>query len=114
MVISLTTPRCDDVNNTTNGQIINALLKQKYAGAGPNITLVDHSNMLVHGNPNADILCEDGVHLNEKGLSLLAVNLKRAIHSTLNILLPVRRGRSTSRQGRRPPSGRGRDTYGFR
>lgn len=94
------------MNHWTNGQIINALLKQKFTGED-NIILADHSNMLVHVNPNQDVLRDDGVHLNHKGWSSLAVNLKRAIHSMLNIPLPVRRPRSVSR-GRKPLSGRGR------
>jgi hypothetical protein len=36
----------------------------------------------------------DGYHLNEKGVSLLAMNIKKTVHHILNIPLPIRRQRS--------------------
>ncbi|VDI18973.1 Hypothetical predicted protein [Mytilus galloprovincialis] len=66
----------------------------------------DHTNMLVNGNPNDNLLCEDKIHLNDKGISILASNIKRAIHTGLHIPLPPARPRSRSRQ--RPNRGRGR------
>ena len=106
IIISSPTTRCDNMNNSTNGQITGVLLKQKFAGVD-NIHILEHSNMHVHGNPNKDLLRDDGYHLNDKGLSFLAMNLKRDIHSVLEVPLPARRPRSTSRQ-RRPNRGRGR------
>ncbi|CAC5400944.1 unnamed protein product [Mytilus coruscus] len=104
-VISFTTPRRDSITNFTNAQIINALLKQKFSGID-NIFFADHTNMLVNGNPNDNLLCEDKIHLNDKGISILASNIKRAIHTGLHIPLPPARSRSKSRQ--RPNRGRGR------
>ncbi|VDI84200.1 Hypothetical predicted protein [Mytilus galloprovincialis] len=104
-VISFTTPRRDSITNFTNAQIINALLKQKFSGVD-NIFFADHTNMLVNGNPNDNLLCEDKIHLNDKGISILASNIKRAIHTGLHIPLPPARPRSRSRQ--RPNRGRGR------
>ncbi|CAC5360084.1 unnamed protein product [Mytilus coruscus] len=104
-VISFTTPRRDSITNFTNAQIINALLKQKFNGID-NIFFADHTNMLVNGNPNDNLLCEDEIHLNDKGISILASNIKRAIHTGLHIPLPPARSRSKSRQ--RPNRGRGR------
>lgn len=104
IIISLTTPRSDSVTNNTNGQIINLLLKQKFTGVD-NIFLVEHSNMLYQGNPKRDLLCADGYHLNEKGISHLAGNLKRAIHTVLEEPLPTNTRRPRSRS-RRPNRGR--------
>jgi hypothetical protein len=47
--------------------------------------------MLVNGIPNKDLLQPDGIHLNDKGISLLAGNIKRAIHIALDIPPPPRR-----------------------
>ncbi|CAC5362498.1 unnamed protein product [Mytilus coruscus] len=104
-VISFTTPRRDSITNFTNAQIINALLKQKFSGID-NIFFADHTNMLVNGNLNDNLFCEDKIHLNDKGISILASNIKRAIHTGLHIPLPPARSRSKSRQ--RPNRGRGR------
>ena len=106
LIISFTTPRSDSMNNSTTAQIINVLLKQKFSGVD-NIHFAEHNNMFINGYPNKDLLCDDGYHLNDKGISLLAGNLKRVIHSVLEIPLPSRRPRSTSRS-RRPDKGRGR------
>lgn len=108
-VISFTTPRKDSMAHFTNAQIINALLKQKFSGID-NIFLADHSNMLVNGNPNHSLLREDKYHLNEKGISQLASNIKRAVHTALGVPLPPPRQRSRSRQRRGQGRGRGRDS----
>ena len=66
ILISLATPRNDNVKNHTNGVIINALLKQQLAGK--------------NGNIIQNLLTDDKIHLSEKGVSILAGNIKRAIH----------------------------------
>ncbi|CAC5425996.1 unnamed protein product [Mytilus coruscus] len=71
-----------------------------------NIYIAEHTNMLINENPNDKLLCEDKIHLNDKGISILASNIKRAIHTGLHIPLPPARSRSKSRQ--RPNRGRGR------
>ena len=55
--------------------------------------------MLVNGNQNKDLLQPDGIHLNDKGISLLARNIKRAIHIASDITPPPRK--SPGRRGRR-------------
>jgi hypothetical protein len=67
-----------------------------------NIFFTEHPNMLVNGIPNKDLLRPDGIYLNDKGISLLAGNIKRAIHIALDIPPPARRSRSKSpgRRGR--------------
>lgn len=109
VIISLATPRKDNINYHTNGQIINALVKQRLI-ANPNdhVYYCEHNNMLYQGNPIDDLLEEDKYHLSQKGVSYLANNIKRAIHETLNIPIPSRpRGRSPGR-GQSLNRGRGR------
>ncbi|CAC5421712.1 unnamed protein product [Mytilus coruscus] len=106
-IISLTTPRLDSVIFNTNGQIINALLKQIYDD-NKDVLLVDHGNMLRNGNPIAELLSEDKFHLSDSGVSQLSANLKRGIHTALNIPMPNSRGRSKSRNTRGRGCGRGR------
>ena len=97
MIIFLTTPRVDNIKYHTNGQIINALIKQQLHDH-PSVNLIDHGYMLHDGNPLPDLLTEDGVHLSEKGVSQLAANMKRAIHNTLGIeTVNSRRSRSRAR-----------------
>jgi hypothetical protein len=101
IVVSLTTPRNDSILHNTNGQIINALVKQNLSDR--NVVLVDHSNMCSGGNPIPDLLSNDHYHLSAKGVAQLASNIKRAIHSILGVPLPVRQphhSRSRSRRGR--------------
>jgi len=109
-IISLTTPRQDSLKNHTNGQIINAMLKQVY-DSNKDVLLVDHNNMLRDGNPDPELLREDKYHLSNNGISQLSANLKHAIHSVLNIPLPTNRGRSLSRNRRGRGRGRGRHNY---
>ena len=101
IVISLATPRSDSIVHHTNGQIINALFKQK-VNSEDSIWYCEHSNMLQNGNPNPDLLSEDRYHLSQKGISFLASNLKKTIHDALGIPLPsINRDRSRSRMRRR-------------
>jgi hypothetical protein len=103
IIISLCTPRLDNINYQTNGEIINALIKQKTA-TSVDILICDHSNKLVNGFPSPEFLDDKLFHLSGKGISCLAENLKKSIHAALNIPLP-QRDRSRSRiRGR----GRGR------
>ncbi|CAC5366884.1 unnamed protein product [Mytilus coruscus] len=106
-IISLTTPRLDSAIFNTNGQIINALLKQIYDD-NKDVLLVDHGNMLRNGNPIAELLSENKFHLSDSGVSQLSANLKRGIHTALNIPMPNSRGRSKSRNTRGRGRGRGR------
>ncbi|CAG2192164.1 unnamed protein product [Mytilus edulis] len=88
-IVSLATPRLGNVVHHTNGQIINAMLRQSFAQS-LQVHLVDHSNMCHEGMSMAEFLADDGYHLNEKGTSQLAANMKRMIHATLNIPFPYR------------------------
>lgn len=101
-IILLATPRTDDVKHHTNGQIINAMLRQSFSESS-NIFLVDHSNMCNSGMPVAEFLAEDGFHLSERGTSQLAGNIKE--QSTLHFRFHFHierydRSRSRNRRGR--------------
>ena len=97
IIISLATPRADEFHHHTNGQILNTLLEQ-HVLENQSVTTLNHSNMLHDGSPDLNLLNEDGVHLNEKGVSLLASNMKRMIHNSLGIeTINTRRTRSKSR-----------------
>lgn len=113
-LVSLATPRADDLQYHTKATIINALIKQKLSGV-PNLFLVDHSNMIYNGNANSRLLKNDNYHLNEKDISLLANNIKRGIHNALNIPLLRSRSRPRGRNGNQHNSqrGRGRDLMGI-
>ena len=93
------------MNNFTNAQIINALIKQKFTGVD-SIFFDEHSNLLINGDPNDNLLKYDGYHLNDKGISLLESNIKRAIHVAVGIPLPF--VRNCSRSKYRQNRGRGR------
>ena len=61
------------------------------------VYLIDHSNMLQAGNPNEELLDDDGYHLLENsGISILAFNIKRSIHTVLGIPMPPSRGQFAS------------------
>lgn len=102
-IISLATPRLDNLGYHTNGQITNALIKQRIT----EVSYCDHSNMLKDGNPTPDYLSDDKYHLSKKGTSILAANIKKAIHTSLNIPM-INRGRSRSRSRINSTRGRGR------
>ncbi|CAC5417019.1 unnamed protein product [Mytilus coruscus] len=50
-------------------------------------------------------------HLSDSGVSQLSANLKRGIHTALNIPMPNSRGKSKSRNTRGHGRGRGRDHH---
>ena len=115
IIVSLTTPRTDNLNNQTNGQIINAMLKQKFLQGGSDVCIIEHNNMLYSdGNPNKSLLREDGYHLTDRGVSNLAQNFRNAIHDVLNIqTVATQRDRSRSRYGNYRGRG-GRGSRGYR
>ena len=86
------------MNNFTNAQITGV----------DNIFFAEHSNLLINGDPNDNLLKDDGYHLNDKGISLLESNIKRAIHVAVGIPLPFVRNRSRSKYRQNRGRGRGR------
>ncbi|CAC5389896.1 ROCK2 [Mytilus coruscus] len=102
----------DDIMHHTNGQIVNALIKQNFYGKHytelEKVQLIEHNNMYYEGQANEELLQNDLYHLNDKGVSYLASNIKQAVHQILNIPLPpTRRPRSQSRNRRGRGRGRG-------
>ncbi|XP_062594022.1 uncharacterized protein LOC134255508 [Saccostrea cucullata] len=116
LILSLTTPRND--GHQTASQLVNAMVKQQLLlEKEENVSFIEHHNMfdVSGGGPNLSLLSEDGYHLNERGVSKLAVNLRNAIHTTLKLGLPVNNqfNRSRSRQKNRFRGfPRGRGSYG--
>ena len=105
VLVSAATPRGDDVKHHTNGQIINAMLMQKLHESDSGVKLIDHPRMYFHGTPDDNLLADDKYHLNDNGTSVLALDFKNAIHSTLNIPIAQRTGRMQGRfPGRRDRS----------
>ncbi|KAK3100623.1 hypothetical protein FSP39_022757 [Pinctada imbricata] len=100
IILSTCTPRFDSIQNQTNAQLVNALVKQKFSAGYANLSLCEHNNMSNNGNPAPDILTSDNYHLSSKGISVLASNIQVALHSALGIQVPAPRGRSPSRNRR--------------
>ena len=63
-IISLATPRRDNLKYHTNGQIVNALLKQQFSDEDhiTSVSLLDHHNLYFEGQLNYDLLKRDGYH----------------------------------------------------
>jgi hypothetical protein len=51
IIVSLATTRKDNLKFHTNGQIINALIKEKIISNPTKISFCDHSNLLINDNP---------------------------------------------------------------
>ncbi|CAG2203122.1 unnamed protein product [Mytilus edulis] len=62
--------RKDDMMHHTNGQIVNALIKQNFYGRHytelKKFQLIEHNNMYYEGQANEDLLQNDLYHLNDK------------------------------------------------
>jgi lysophospholipase L1-like esterase len=95
LIVSLETARLDDIRYHTNSQILNMLVRQHFYSS--NIRCVDHSYLMSNGEPIADMLHTDGVHLNDRGTSQLAANIKKAVHDALGVYVQPPRNRSRSR-----------------
>lgn len=50
----------------------------------------DHSNMMINGEPNANLLNPDGVHLNDRWISQLAARIKISVHDFLDVQVYIR------------------------
>lgn len=49
----------------------------------------NHSNMMINGEPNANLLNPDGVHLNDRGISQIAASIKISVHDSLGVRVYV-------------------------
>ena len=84
IIVSLTTPRSDKDIHAVNSKIVDGLVKKKFLNRN-NIFIYN----MKHGNiPTNQLLRDDKFHLSPKGTSILATNLKNALHYVLNIKPP--------------------------
>lgn len=49
----------------------------------------NHSNMMINGEPNANLLNPDGVHLHDRGISQIAASIKISVHDSLGVRVYV-------------------------
>lgn len=85
IIISLPTPRADNSTYHNRGILISALLKEKYKDNNL-ITICDNSNLSYKNEPLMKFLNqEDGVHLNENGVKVLASNFRDSIDRILGM-----------------------------
>lgn len=108
-IVSLTTPRLDNKAHRVNCEILDALVKSKYLD-NMNVYVSENSNMWHGSVPIGHLLKEqDNIHLNERGCSMLASNIKYALKTMLG-LKPQYRARTPIRfKGYR---GNGRSSHG--
>ncbi|CAG2257866.1 unnamed protein product [Mytilus edulis] len=91
-IVSLTTPRLDNRLHRLNSEIIDGLVKRKYLD-NKDVYVSDNSNMW-HGQVSIQqLLNEDKFHLSERGTSMLASNIKNALHTVLGIKVQQRNNR---------------------
>ena len=95
MVLSLPTPRSDSEIVNNNGQLISAMLKNDYV-KDQNISLCDNSNLAFKGKPIGRFIENDGFHLSNQGITMLAANLRDNIDVILKLPRRIPGHRSTS------------------
>ena len=84
IIVSLTTPRSDKEIHALDSKIVDGLVQKKFLIMS-NIFIYN----MKHGNiPTNQLLRDDKFHLSPKGTSIIAANLKNALHYVLNIKPP--------------------------
>jgi hypothetical protein len=83
-IVSLTTPHADSRLARLNSEIVDGLLKRDCMDK-KDIYISDNSNMWHGPTPVNDLLKTDKFHLSDRGVSLLASNIKNAMHKVLDI-----------------------------
>ena len=78
VVISLATPRSDNIEWNDKAEIINIMLKQKYR-RHDRVLLCDNRNIGNSGYPKPKMLESDGYHISFDGVVVLAANIKHSI-----------------------------------
>lgn len=104
-VVSLATPRQDKPLNRLNSEILNGLIKKNYLD-NKDIFVSENSNIW-NGSMNwSQLLNNDKYHLSPRGVTMLASNLRNALHTVLEI------GNNANRRSR--PRYRRNPNYSFR
>ena len=83
-VVSLSTPRTDNRICRVNSEIIDGLVKREFMDK-QDVYVSDNGNMWHGSIPISHLLKSDKFHLTERGISLLASNIKNALHTVLSI-----------------------------
>lgn len=84
-IISLTTPREDNSFYKVNCEILDGIVKRNFMDY-PGVHISDNENMWHGYLPTIELLNpSDKFHLSPKGTSLLASNMKKAMHTVLKI-----------------------------
>ena len=83
-IVSLTTPRFDNRLHRLNSEILDGLIKKKYL-ENKDVFVSDNTNLWHGPVPTSELLKHDKFHLTDRGTSMLAANLKNAIHTVLGI-----------------------------
>ena len=85
VIVSLTTPREDNAVINLNSEILDGIVKRDYLDS-QSVHISENSNMRYGHLSTSELLSsEDRFHLSVKGTSVLASNIKNALHSVLNI-----------------------------
>lgn len=107
IILSLPTPRSDSQEYNNKGQLITAMIKDKFR-ANELITVCDNSNLTYKGEVIPRFIDEkDGFHLTNN--AMLASNIRDSIDIALGLPRRSPRRQANSRRGRgHPQRGRGR------
>ena len=106
IIISNAPPTGNDTRNCNVG-IANALC-QRIAQNHKEVEICEHSILYRQGKQDLKYFATDGVHLNDRGSSILASNLKKSIYGGLGLTLPyTSRGMNSSQSNN--PQGESQD-----
>jgi hypothetical protein len=84
VIVSCGTPRADSSKHNSSVKLVNAILENEFAD-NTKVKVCFHNNMTRRGEPNRELLDDDGIHLTPRGTSVLAGNLKHAVDTVLLI-----------------------------
>ena len=102
IIISHPTPRNDSDDFNIKGQLISVMIKDKLRG-NTMVSFCDNSNMCYKGVAVSRYRSDqDGYHLSQNGISILASNIRDSIDEALNLpkRIPRREHRQYPRRGR--------------
>ena len=84
IIISLATNRCDSEISNLKVNCINALIREQYYNK-TTIHIADNDVLAVHGQVIPRFIGQDGRHLSNEGIKVIAANLRSAVENVLKI-----------------------------